>query len=129
MVPSFLFAAVMVLQLSRAAAYSRRLFQEAALRRQRLFEAVVATDDKSYWNKRSSTSGDKDGGAVVYMPAYAIPDGSPVDPCVTCQSYMTTPWCQRNTASCRRSTSQNGSTTSTTKSNCLEPVVQYEKPN
>ncbi|KAL4108142.1 hypothetical protein QTP88_018388 [Uroleucon formosanum] len=38
-----------------------------------------------------------DGLAVAYLPAYAIPDGSPVDPCVTCRPRRTTHNCRRNT--------------------------------
>jgi len=38
-----------------------------------------------------------DGLAVAYLPAYAIPDGSPVDPCVTCRPRRTTHNCRRIT--------------------------------
>lgn len=38
-----------------------------------------------------------DGLAVAYLPAYVIPDGSPVDPCVTCRPRRTTHNCRRNT--------------------------------
>jgi len=38
-----------------------------------------------------------DGLAVAYLPAYAISDGSPVDPCVTCRPRRTTRNCRRNT--------------------------------
>lgn len=38
-----------------------------------------------------------DGLAVAYLPAYIIPDGSPVDPCVTCRPRRTTHHCRRNT--------------------------------
>ncbi|CAH1723541.1 unnamed protein product [Aphis gossypii] len=38
-----------------------------------------------------------DSPAAAYLPAYAIPDGSPVDPCVTCRPRRTTHNCRRNT--------------------------------
>jgi hypothetical protein len=38
-----------------------------------------------------------DSPAASYLPAYAIPDGSPVDPCVTCRPRRTTHNCRRNT--------------------------------
>ncbi|XP_060874766.1 uncharacterized protein LOC132948354 [Metopolophium dirhodum] len=38
-----------------------------------------------------------DGLAVAYLPAYVIPDGSPVDPCVTCRPRRTTHNCRRIT--------------------------------
>ncbi|KAF0765465.1 Uncharacterized protein FWK35_00007912 [Aphis craccivora] len=38
-----------------------------------------------------------DDSVAAYLPAYAIPDGSPVDPCVTCRPRRTTHNCRRNT--------------------------------
>lgn len=50
---------------------------------------------------QGKTQGDgvaaNDGPAAAYLPAYAIPDGSPVDPCVTCRPRRTTHNCRRNT--------------------------------
>lgn len=45
-------------------------------------------------NRAAAANG---GPGVAYLPAFAIPDGSPVDPCVTCRPRRTTHNCRRNT--------------------------------
>lgn len=131
MVPSFLCAAMVMCHVSWATAYSRRLFQESAMMRR------AAADGKSHRDKRKTNSSDEDGGAVAYMPAYAIPDGSPVDPCVTCRPRKTTPSCRRNTGpscsgpSTAEQESANNSTAATvtvTKQNCSTPEIDGGKP-
>lgn len=60
----------------------------------------LALQDKNLpdqWKTQQDGVATDDGPAVAYLPAYAIPDGSPVDPCVTCRPRRTTHNCRRNT--------------------------------
>jgi len=59
---------------------------------------LALLQDSSLKLKAQQDGGKADDGlAVAYLPAYAIPDGSPVDPCVTCRPRRTTHNCRRNT--------------------------------
>lgn len=84
-------------------------------RRETAARPVAQSSRRSAWRRAvagTSTAGGGGGGdgtkaasddgggcKVVYMPAYVIPDGSPVDPCVTCRPRRTTP-CQRRSRPC-----------------------------
>lgn len=60
----------------------------------------LALQDKNLpdqWKTQQDGVATDDGPAAAYLPAYAIPDGSPVDPCVTCRPRRTTHNCRRNT--------------------------------
>lgn len=114
MVPSFLCAAMVMCHVSWAVpAYSRGLLH-------------TATDEKSQRYKRKFNGSDEDSGSVAYMPAYAIPDGSPVDPCVTCRPRKTTPSrsCRRNTGISCSTSAPNGTTV---EQNSSKPTITTEK--
>lgn len=107
-VTSFLFAAMVLLESATwtwisphraaAAAHRRRPFsrRDAALRRLGLMERP----DDCGLPPDSAAGGN--GGALAYMPAYVIPEGSPVDPCVTCRPRWTT-MCRKIKNPCGRS--------------------------
>lgn len=65
---------------------------------------------------------DGGGSRVMYMPAYVIPDGSPVDPCVTCRPRRTTP-CQKRPNPCQDAVPQ-----ATKRCSCPPAAVATKTP-